>query len=58
MDYNGVKVPTKKQLTNNLTEKLSDIEFLNDTNALLRTGEIYRPKEAFEFLVEELFSKL
>lgn len=58
MDYNGVKVPTKKQLTNNLTEKISDIEFLNDTNALLRTREIYRPKEAFEFLVEELFSKL
>jgi predicted nucleotidyltransferase component of viral defense system len=58
MDYNGVKVPTKKQFTNNLTEKLSDIEFLNDTNGLLRTGEIYRPKEAFEFLHEELFSKL
>ena len=57
LDYNGVKVPTKKQLTNNLTEKLSDIEFLNDTNGLLRIGEIYRPKEAFEFLVEELFSK-
>ena len=32
--------------------------FLNDTNGLLRTGEIYRPKEAFEFLHEELFSKL
>ena len=58
MDFNGVKVPTKKQFINNLTEKLSDIEFLNDTNALLRTGEIYRPKEAFEFLNEELFSNL
>jgi len=58
MDYNGVKVPNKKQFTNNLTEKLSDIEFLNDTNGLLRTGEIYKPKEAFEFLYEELFSKL
>jgi predicted nucleotidyltransferase component of viral defense system len=57
MDYNRVKKPTKKQFTNNLTEKLSDIEFLNDTNGLLRAGGIYRPMEAFEFLHEELFSK-
>ena len=53
-----MKVPTKKQFTNNLTEKLSDLEFLNDTKALLQTGEIYKPQEAFEFLHEELFSKL
>ncbi len=58
MEFNGLKVPTKKQFTNNLTEKLSDIEFLNDTNALLRTGEIYRPKEVFEFINEELLSKI
>lgn len=58
MEFSGVKIPTKKQFINNLTAKLSDIEFHNDTDALFRTGEIYRPKEAFEFLNEELFSKL
>jgi len=58
MEYSGVKVPTKKQFINNLTAKLSDIEFHNDTDALFRTGEIYLPQEAFEFLNEELFSNL
>jgi len=58
MEFSGVKAPTKKQFIINLTEKLSDLEFINDTKALLQEGESYKPLEAFEFLIEELFSRL
>jgi len=58
MKFGSFKIPTRKQYINNLTEKLSDLEFINDTKALLQAGESYDPKVAFEFINEELLSKL
>jgi predicted nucleotidyltransferase component of viral defense system len=58
MKFGSFKIPTRKQYINNLTEKLSDLEFINDTKALLQAGESYDPKEAVELLNEELLSKL
>lgn len=58
MKFGSFRLPTRKQYTNNLTEKLSDLEFINDTKALLQAGESYDPKVAFEFINEELLSKL
>lgn len=58
MKFSGFQIPTRKQYINNLTEKLSDLEFINDTKALLQAGESYEPQQAYEFLAEGLFSKL
>ena len=58
MKLDSFKIPTRKQYINNLTEKISDLEFINDTKALLQAGESYDPKVAFELINKELLSKL
>ena len=58
MKLGSFKIPTRKQYINNLTEKISDLEFINDTKALLQAGESYDPKVAFELINKELLSKL
>ena len=58
MRFGSFKMPTRKQYINNLTEKLADLEFINDTKALLQAGESYDPKVAFEYINEELLSIL
>jgi predicted nucleotidyltransferase component of viral defense system len=58
MKFGSFKIPTRKQYINNLTEKISDLEFINDTKALLQAGESYDPKVAFELITKELLSKL
>ena len=52
------KVPTQKQYLLNLDEKLSDDDFINDTNFLLRPTEHYNPTDAYAFVKEKLLKGL
>lgn len=58
MAYNKLKPPTKKQFMNNLIEKISDPDFLNDTVSLLRPEEIYNPQEAFTVVCDTLIDRI
>jgi len=48
------KPPTTKQFSLNIEEKLSDSEFLNDTQAILRPNVKYDNRIAWEFIKQKL----
>lgn len=52
------KSPTKKQFLQNLNEKMTDNEFKQDINGLLRPGVNYEQVKAYEWLLINLVSKM
>lgn len=51
-------LPTYKEMVINMNEKLSDEEYLGDTNGLLRPDTIYDPQAAYQLVHDELLVKL
>lgn len=51
-------IPTRRQFELNLEEKEKDPNFTGDMEALLRPGVEYNQKKAFDWLKEEVLSKL
>jgi hypothetical protein len=52
------RAPSQKQFRQNLMEKMTDQNFLNDTTGLLRTNIPYIPDEAFQVIEENLITKM
>ncbi|MDR1881960.1 MAG: nucleotidyl transferase AbiEii/AbiGii toxin family protein, partial [Prevotella sp.] len=52
------KPPTQKEFLLNMEQKMTDEEFLGDTNMLLRPNEIYNPHEAYEWVKSRLIENL
>lgn len=56
--FSVAQPPTRKQFQLNMEAKLKDPEFLEDTVALLKTGEKYDPLIAYELCEEQLISRI
>ena len=52
------KVPSYKQFVNNMQEKMTDPEFTNDMQSLLRPGIVFNPHEAYQFIYEKFIDKM
>lgn len=50
--------PSYKQFILNMEEKMMDLDFLTDSQLLLRPGIVYNPQEAFELVRANLIDKL
>jgi hypothetical protein len=55
---NEGKKPSHALYTSNMDEKLTNSEFLGDTNNLLRPGTEYNPVESYRVVKEKLIDKL
>jgi len=55
---NEGKKPTYSLYTSNMDDKMNKIEFLGDTNNLLRPGTVYNPVKSYEVVKEKLIDKL
>jgi predicted nucleotidyltransferase component of viral defense system len=58
MKFSTGHIPTRKQFEMNIEEKENDSDFTGDMEALLRSGVEYDQKAAFEWLKNELITKL
>jgi predicted nucleotidyltransferase component of viral defense system len=58
MDFVVDKSPTQKEYLLNMEQKMTDEEFLDDINLLMRPSEIYNPHEAYEMVKSQLIEKL
>ncbi|MDR1877987.1 MAG: nucleotidyl transferase AbiEii/AbiGii toxin family protein [Bacteroidales bacterium] len=58
LDFVVDRPPTRKEYLLNLEQKMTDEEFLGDTNMLLRPNETYNPHEAYELVKSQLIEKL
>jgi len=58
MEFVVGKAPTYKQFVNNMEEKMNDLEFLNDTHSLLRSGIEFNPTEAYKLIYETFIDKM
>lgn len=58
MKFSTGHIPTRRQFEMNIEEKETDSDFTGDMEALLRPGVEYNQKEAFEWLKDELITKL
>jgi predicted nucleotidyltransferase component of viral defense system len=58
MKFSTGHIPTRRQFEMNIEEKENDSDFTGDMEALLRSGVEYNQKEAFEWLKNELITKL
>lgn len=58
MKFSGNTIPTQKQFLMNIEEKEKDNDFLTDMDGLIRSGIEYNQEEAFEWLKEQLLTKL
>jgi predicted nucleotidyltransferase component of viral defense system len=50
--------PSQKEYLQNMELKMQDEEFLNDTNLLLRSNEIYNPHESWDLVKNQLILRL
>ncbi|GAP72956.1 hypothetical protein SAMD00024442_50_15 [Candidatus Symbiothrix dinenymphae] len=50
--------PSQKEYLQNMELKMQDEEFLDDTNLLLRPGDVYNPHEAWELVKNQLITRL
>ena len=50
--------PTQKEYLLNMEQKIEDVEFLGDTEMLLRPNENYNPQKAWELIKKELIERL
>jgi len=55
---NEGKKPTHSLYTGNMNDKLTNAEFLGDTNNLLRPDTVYNPVTSYEIVKEKLIDKL
>jgi predicted nucleotidyltransferase component of viral defense system len=55
---NEGKKPTYSLYTTNMEAKMSNAEFLGDTQSLLRPGTVFNPAEGYELVRKELIDKL
>jgi predicted nucleotidyltransferase component of viral defense system len=58
MDFVVDQPPTQKEFLLNMEQKLTDEDFLGDTNMLLRPDEIYNPVDAYELVKSRLLENL
>ena len=58
MEFVVGKAPTYKQFVNNMEEKMNDMEFLNDTHSLLRSGIEFNPTEAYKLIFNTFIDKM
>ena len=58
MEFVVGKAPTYKQFVNNMEEKMNDLEFLNDTHSLLRSGIEFNPTEAYKLIFDTFIDKM
>jgi predicted nucleotidyltransferase component of viral defense system len=58
MDFSVESSPTRKQFLLNLEEKEQDSDFLNDMDGLIRPGVEYNQAAAFEWLKNDVLTKL
>lgn len=58
MEFSTGHIPTRRQFELNIEEKESDPLFTGDMEALLRSGVEYDQQKAFEWLKNELITKL
>jgi len=58
MKFSTGHIPTRRQFEMNMGEKENDSDFTGDMEALLRTGVEYDQSAAFEWLKDELMTKL
>lgn len=50
--------PSRKEFQRNIEDKMQDEEFLGDMNMLLRVGEQYDPRQAYEVVKSTLLDRL
>ena len=59
MDFVVEKAPTYKQFVQNMEQKLQDLEFLDDTNILLRPdADKFDPMRAYALVKKAFIDKL
>ena len=58
MDFVVSKPPTHKQFIQNLESKMIDPDFIEDMENLIRPGEIYNIKEAYQIVKEMVIDRL
>ena len=58
MEFVVGKAPTYKQFVCNMEEKMNDMEFLNDTHSLLRSGIEFNPAEAYKLVFDTFIDKM
>lgn len=58
MNFVVAAPPTQKEFLLNMETKMQDAEFLGDTQLLLRNGENYDPKKAYELVKVNLLEKI
>lgn len=58
MSFSVQQPPTCKQFINNMEEKMSDSDFLGDTQCLIRPDREFNPHKAYEIVKEKLIDKL
>lgn len=58
MEFVVGKVPTFKQFQNNIEDKMTNMEFLEDMSGLVRPGTEYDLQEAYHWFMEDMFRYL
>lgn len=58
MSFAVKQPPTRKQFINNLEEKLSDPDFLGDTQNLIRPDRVYNPQRGYELVLKDLIERM
>lgn len=58
MDFVVDHIPTYKEFISNMEDKMQDDEFLGDTSQLLRSGDSFKPQEAYSIVRERLIDHL
>lgn len=58
MSFAVQKPPTYKQFIINMEEKMSDPDFLGDTQSLIRPDRQFDPKLGYELILKKLIEKM
>lgn len=58
MEFVVGKVPSYKQFVNNMEEKMKDVEFIGDLQALLRPGIGYDVQQAYPVIYQTFIDKM
>jgi len=58
MAYSVQKPPTQKQFLSNMEDKMTDIEFTNDIQIVLKPGVVFDIEKAWETIKRELIAKI
>lgn len=58
MEFVVDRAPSYKEFVQNLNEKMQDEEFLTDVEPLLRPEIVFNPKEAFQYLNDNVIERM